>query len=207
MFKTGDKVRVNAKLGKMRESKWIEGTILESDFEDDVLVETRFQKVWSSRKAVKIFKKLEYDSTNHVWPAVEKFKNKYWDDLKSCVSKALEEFFPNIKMVVDEEEKIINIDNYSIGSGIEERETLTSFIELPVWNVSVEAYYEGNIDEPPSSDLIDVGSSASSTGAARFLIESMMKDKIGSYFDNIVGFDSFYAEYVEMKSTHGDIVR
>ena len=109
MFKTGDKVRVNAKLGKMRESKWIEGTILESDFEDDVLVETRFQKVWSPRRAVKMFKKLEYDSTNHVWPAVEEFKNKYWNDLKSSVSKALEEFFPNIKMVVDEEEKIINI--------------------------------------------------------------------------------------------------
>jgi len=186
MFKTGDKVRVNAKLGKMRESKWIEGTILESDFEDDVLVETRFQKVWSSRKAVKIFKKLEYDSTNHVWPAVEEFKNKYWNDLKSSVSKALEEFFPNIKMVVDEEEKIINIDDFSIGSEIEERETLTSFIELPVWNVSVETYCPGNRDEPPSSDLSDVGSSASSIGAANILIKSLMDEKIGSYFDNMV---------------------
>jgi hypothetical protein len=185
MFKTGDKVRVNAKLGNMRESKWIEGTILESDFEDDVLVETRFQKVWSPRRSVKIFKKLEYDSTNHVWPAVEEFNNKYWDDLKSCVSKALEEFFPNVEMEVDEEEKIINIDSFSIGSGIEERETLTHFIELPVWNVSVETYCPGNRDEPPSSDLADIGSSAFSIGTAQVLINSMMKYKIGSYFENM----------------------
>ena len=187
MFKTGEKVRVNAKLGNMRESKWIEGTILESDFEDDVLVETKFQKVWVPKNArtVKKYEKLEYDSTNHVWPAVEEFKNKYWNDLKSYVSKALEEFFPNVEMVVDEEEKIINIDAFSIGSGIEERETLTSFIELPVWNVSVETYCPGNRDEPPSSDLSDIGSSASSIGAAQILIESMMKDKIGSYFESM----------------------
>jgi hypothetical protein len=89
-------------------------------------------------------------------------------------------------MVVDEEEKIINIDDFSIGSGIEERETLTSFIELPVWNVSVESYCPGNRDEPPSSDLADINSSASSIGAAHILIDSMMKDKIGSYFDNMV---------------------
>lgn len=192
MFKTGEKVRVNAKLGNMRESKWIEGTILESDFED-ILVETRFQKVWSPKNKVKQYNKLEYDSINQVWPAVEEFKNKYWNDLKSYVSKALEEFFPNVEMVVDEEEKIINIDAFSIGSGIEERETLISFIELPVWNVSVETYCPGNRDEPPSSDLSDIGSSASSIGAARILIESMMKDKTGSYFERMMGCEDSWA--------------
>ena len=185
MFHNGESVRVNAKLGKMRERKWLDGTILESDF-DDLLIETKFQKVWAPRNEVKQYQKLAYDSKNHIWPEVENFKNKYWNDLRSCVSEALNNFFPNLQMVVYEEEKIINIDSWSIQAGIEERETLVAFIEIPVWNVSVEAYCAGNRHEPPHSDLVELGSSASSLGAARILIKSLMDEKIGSYFDIVM---------------------
>lgn len=185
-LKTGDNVRVFAKLGKMREEKWLDGIVLES-FDHELLVDTKFQKIWiSNDHKVKQYEKLEYDSTNHVWPAVEEYKSKYWNDLKSCVSKALENFFPNTKMVVDEEEKIITIDSHSIAAGIEERETFYSFMQVPVWNVCVEVYYSGSRDEPPSSDLSDVGCSASSIGATHILINSMMTEKVGSYFDNLV---------------------
>jgi hypothetical protein len=185
MFHNGESVRVNAKLGKMRERKWLDGTILESDF-DDLLIETKFQKVWAPRNEVKQYQKLAYDSKKHIWPEVENFKNKYWNDLRSCVSEALNNFFPSLKMVIDEEEKIINIDSWSIQAGIEERETLVAFIELPVWNVSVEAYCAGNRHEPPHSDFVELGSSASSLGAARILIKSLMDEKIGSYFDIVM---------------------
>lgn len=185
-LKIGDNVRVFAKLGKMREEKWLDGIVLES-LDDDLLIETKFQKLWISNDyKVKQYEKLEYDSKSCTWPAVEEFKNKYWNDLKSCVSKALDNFFPGLNMVVDEEEKIITIDHHSIAGGIEERETFYSFMQVPVWNVCVEVYYPGSRDEPPSSDLSDVGSSASSISAAHILINSMMTEKVGSYFDNLL---------------------
>lgn len=185
-FKTGDNVRVFAKLGNMREKKWLDGVVLESEFDNDLLIETRFQKIWAPVSDVKSYKKLEYDSNSGTWPAVEEYKNKYWNDLKSIVSKALENFFPNLEMVVDEEEKNITIDYHSIAAGIEERKTINGFIEVPVWNVCVEVYCSGSRDEPPSSDLQDVGSSASNIGVTQILIESMMKEKVGSYFDNLL---------------------
>lgn len=187
MFKEKEKVRVYAKLGNMREEKWIDGIILESNFEDEneLLVETRFQKVWVHKKDVKHLNKLDYDSENHVWPALEEFKSKYWDDLKHFVRNALETFFPETKMVVDEEEKIISVDGFSIEAGIVERKTLVSFSEVAVWCVGAEIYDPGDRNNPPSCDLEEIGNSASVIGTVRLLIESMMKDKIGSYFDSI----------------------
>lgn len=184
MFHNDEIVRVYAKLGKMREQKWIEGVVLESDFRDDILVQTKYQKVWSPAKYVKHYKKLDYDVENSSWPEVDKFKNLSWNALKDFVSKSLYDFFPNNKMAVDEKEKIIIVEEFSIQAGIQERETIVSFIELPVWNVYVETYYSGNRHEPPSSDVVDLGSSASVIGATKILIESMMKEKIGAYFDS-----------------------
>jgi hypothetical protein len=185
-FLDGEKIRVNAKVGRMKKAGWIKGVVLESKFDDEVLVETKSgQKIWTENSNVKHDKTLEYNQETQSFPEVDKFVEANWTNLISVIENTMKEFFPKMKVSTDEEEKIINIEDIvSISASIETRETLSSFIEVPVWDVSVYSYVPGNYDEPPSTDLCNVGYSPTNYGTAKIAIDVLMKERISSYFES-----------------------
>lgn len=184
-FLEGEKVRIYSKTGSMREERWIPAIVLEANFDDGILVDSYKNKIWIEPSKVKHLIKFEYDQENHCWPEVKKFEAERWDRMKKQVANAMKTFFPKKEVNIDENEKIISVDNFSISAGVQERETFDSFMDVASWSVSAEVCSGGSYDEPPSVEEVEMGWCASEIGTARILIESLYKSEVDGYFDSL----------------------
>lgn len=186
-FEFGIKVRAFAKLGLQKKPIWTEGIYLGNN-----TVEFRngsTQVLEDSQ--IKILKRLEYD--NCEWPALNEFASKHWEELKETIKIGMAKFFPEKEYDFDDKEHTVSCEGFYIGPAVVEHETWDSFIEKPVWQLSVEEGYSGSLWEPPGADIVDISYSQSDLIISRNLIDNLWKVQGDCYWEN-VGYDRMFKD-------------
>jgi hypothetical protein len=139
-----------------------------------------------SYQHVKAYKKAKYDQEKGGFVDVINFTNKNWSVLKSTIKESMEEFFPEMEISIDEKEKIIYTmqNQLSIGGGIFEIETLSSFEDVAQWSVVVYKSVPATRHEPEDVDEVFLGNSANNISAAKIFIDSIWNLKHEDYWEN-----------------------
>lgn len=181
---TNDEVKVFAQVGLMKEPKWLRGTLLEAHFpESGYLVQTSGNKIWSDK--VKRYERLV--CKDGIYPAVIEFENKHWNSLKNFISDAMSKFFPNEKLIIKEEEKIISAcdEVVTINSGITEVESIASFAEHPVWEVQTWHSIPSTRWEPGDVDCKLIGNAFSSLSGAKIFVDAVWSVHSDCYWTSL----------------------
>lgn len=176
-MKPGDKIKAFVQVGLMRKPKWLRGTLLESN-----MVEVSGNKVCADK--IKLWQPLEY--VDGRWPKLDSFREDNWEDLKKVVTDSVERYFPGEKLRIDDEEKIIYVnDDLTVAAGVREMETIAAFREIPVWTVS---YFKGIAAtrwEPEDVEEVNCGDSSTTIGAARILVDNLWKFHTEGYWESL----------------------
>lgn len=173
-------------IGSLKEPKWINVKIIEKYENNTCLVEASGQKVVVNSSNVKKYEKVEYDFKKGKFTKVEEFIENNWENLKSCISDAIREFFPNEEIEIDEKEKIIYAREkaLSIDCGIFEKETISSFIELPEWQIVSYKPVGATRWSPEDIEENVVGHSINNISAAKIFVDSIWSVRCSSFWDN-----------------------
>jgi len=186
LIQIGDKVKVFAQVGLMKESKWLVGSYLDDVPENSAMVEISGNRVIAQKCKVKKFIKATPEDT-------DKFTKNYWSPLKSIVALGVERLLgPNPpKLEINEEEYSISLQDgwISISPGIEERESIVEFAEHPCWTVSIAVSTGGGYWEPPDVDICDVGSCSNCVNAAQLFVETIWKETNRPFWESASFYD------------------
>ena len=176
-MKPGDKIKAFVQVGSMRNPRWLLGTLLEGN-----VVEIHGNKVCADK--IKLWRPLEY--VDGRWPQFDSFREENWEDLKKVVTDSVERYFPGEKLRIDDEEKIIYVnDDLTVAGGVKEMETIAAFREIPVWTVS---YFKGIAAtrwEPEDVEEVNCGDSSTTIGAARILVDNLWKFHTEGYWESL----------------------
>lgn len=179
--------KVFVQLGKQKNPKWTSGKVLEFfHLINDYLVETHGQQLVLNHQNVKAYKKAKYNQEKRDFAEIIEFNEKNWDKLKNILSEAMKEFFPNEKININEEEKIIYAmqDQLSISCGIFEVEAFSFFQDVAEWSVVAYKPIPATRYEPEDVQEINLGKSANNISAAKIFIDSIWSLKCESYWEN-----------------------
>jgi hypothetical protein len=173
-------------MGSLKEPKWINVKIIEKYENNTCLVEAGSQKVVVNSSNIKKYEKVEYDFKKGKFSKAEEFIEDNWENLKSCILDAIKEFLPNEEIEIDEKEKIIYACNnaLSIDCGIFEKETISSFIELPEWQIVSYKTIGATRWSPEDIEENVVDHSINSISAAKIFIDSIWSIRCSSFWDN-----------------------
>lgn len=177
---TNDKVKVFTKIGKMRQEKWIVGTLLESFPESGFLVGSHGNNIWVDKSNSHTIKKFNRSNKE----MVVEFENNSWEKLKQLISEGMNKFFPDVKLVIDEKEKCISAlnDGVTISSGITEVESIACFSELPTWEVNVWRTIPATRWEPEDVDCKLAGDGTSAFAAAKVFLDVVWRETMDDYW-------------------------
>lgn len=179
-MKANDEIRVFAKLGLMKEPRWLKGKMLEEHFpEDGYLVEVNGNKIWAEKDKVKRYEKLSEND-------VIDFENKTWESLKKLIIEAMNKFFPNIDYKINEEEKIIsaNCDAVTIGCDKDEVESIVAFRERACWSVLIWKTIPATRFEPQDVDSILFGNGYNVFTGASIFMDGVWKSISDYHFED-----------------------
>jgi len=179
--------KVFVQLGNQKSPKWTSGKVVEFfPLTSDYLVETHGQQLVLSYSNVKAYKKAKYDQEKRDFAETIEFNEKNWDNLKKILSEAMQEFFPEEKINIDEKEKIIYAmqNQLSISCGIFEVETFSFFQDVASWSVVAYKPIASTRYEPEDVQEISLGNSANNISAAKIFIDSIWSLKCESYWEN-----------------------
>lgn len=187
-FPLGSEVKAFVALGLNKKPRWTKAIYLENN-----TVEFNNSEVKSLKDSeIKLVVRLEY--TNHEWPALNEFASKNWDTLKETVKTSMAKFFSEKEYEFDDKEHTVSCEGFYIGPAVVEHETYDSFIERPVWQLSVEEGYSGSLWEPPGADVVDLGCSHNDIIISRYLIDNLWKVQGDCYWENL-NYDRMAEEY------------
>lgn len=187
-FPLGSEVKAFVALGLNKKPRWTKAIYLENN-----TVEFNNSEVKSLKDSeIKLVVNLEY--TNYEWPALKEFVSNNWETLKETFKIGIAKFFPDKKYDFDDKEHMVSCEGFYIGPAVVEHETWDSFIEKPVWQLSVEEGYSGTLWEPPGADVVDITHSQCDITIVRNLIDNLWKVQGDSYWEN-VGYDRMAFEY------------
>jgi len=190
-------VKAFVQVGLMKKPSWLRGELVSRDQENATVIVAGNTLVLENHK-VKEWKTLEWImGDNHVsrCKELEEFQEQNWEDLKIQCEGMVSKFLPDVVLKFDENEKMISVeDHIQIMAGVVEKESIVRFFEVPAWTVTqFEERYYGRL-QPPDVDEIDLGSSQSNLGAARLLVESIMRNSLDAYCQVIMD-DQLAREY------------
>jgi len=169
----GSSVKGLAKLGIQKTEQWTEGKYL-----GDNKVEFRTGAVMAlDERKIKPYKKIS--STEE-----SKFVDDEWEKLKQNIAESVSKFFPNLKIDVDEKEHIIYTMNeyVSICPAIVERETISCFMEIPTWEISVLVDIPATQWEPADGDVVAVNNSPNCFAASRLFLDTIWNCTMTDYW-------------------------
>lgn len=176
-MKSGDKIKAFVKIGLMKNPDWKRGEYVEESDGHKVCVYG--QTLTVERGDLKLWRPLDnYDE------ALQRFAKANWEELKALVKAAAGKFLPGEAVDVNENEHAITINDVTVSPGCTEVKTISSFCEFPCWVVS---YWETTYSytEPPDADEVICGESRGNIGAARLLVDSILKMRADSYWDSV----------------------
>lgn len=178
--------KVFVQLGKQKNPKWTNGKVLKRYNNNTYLVETHGQELVLTNDCIKLYKKSTYNKEKRSFNEIIEFTEKNWDDLKNIITDAMDEFFPDEKINIDENEKIIYAlqDQLSISGGIFEIESLTCFQDVAEWSVVAYKPIPATRYEPEDVDEVYLGHSMNNINAAKIFIDSIWNLKCENYWDN-----------------------
>jgi hypothetical protein len=167
--------------------KWICGTFLDEVPGDKAMVELRGKKeIWD---VCRIKKHMKLDrNPDGSCPKLDDFVAKHWDNLKKVVTMGVTKILTKApKLEIDEEEKIISVDNgwISISAGTRETVSIVGFVEQPTWYISIAVPTGGSYWEPPDVDTIEIGDSPNVIGAAELFVTTIWKESNKGFWDAV----------------------
>ena len=176
----GSMVKGFAKLGSHTKENWTRGTYIGNnkvEFWTGVAITLTEDKI-------KEYKRLE--RTEQEYPQQTKFISDTWHKLKENIKESVSNFFPQVKLEVDEDEHIIYAlgNSISICSAIIERESISAFTETSTWQVCIEVNYPSTLWEPSTSELSGVSESPNPITAARMFLGAIWKYSTEDYWQN-----------------------
>lgn len=177
------KIKAFTKVGLMKGEKWIKGVLLE-EHDNIFVVETHGNKVSLEKRFVKPVLELEHDDDGK-YPVLEDFVKNNWEELKSIVLDSVNHFFPHIKLSINEEEKMIECEDlrvYIVGT-IKEIETISSFKEIPVWEITAGSVIPATRYEPEDYSETIVSTEPGNLMTARNFIDYIWKNYSLSYLE------------------------
>lgn len=179
---------IKANIFKNGKQMWVEGVVLdEMPSVAKCIVEIKGKELIMPLKDVKIFEKFKYVDGKCV--AIEDFSRKFWNSLKLAVTEGFRYVLKqDISLLTfDDEENTIYYKNdfVSISLGSMEKTSLTRFVEVPCWEISVAQSIPGSRFEPPDVDLIVVGNCENTIGAAQLFVETIWKEEGRGFWDSL----------------------
>lgn len=176
-------VKAFAQVGLMKKPSWLRGELVSRDENNATVIVYGNTLVLENHK-VKEWERLKF--VDGVCEKLTEFQDQNWDQLKDHCKNMVAKFLPEIVLNFDDQEKIVTVDDdIQIMGGVIEQESIARFFEIPVWTVTqfCTRYY-GRM-QPPDVDEIDLGNSRSSLGAARILVESIIRNRLDQYCEAI----------------------
>lgn len=172
-------VKALVQIGLMKKPSWLRGELVSRD-ENQTTVIVSGNTLTLENYKVKTWEPLKF--VNGVCEQLDQFQNSNWEDLKHHCKEIVSKFLPDVVLNIDEQEKTISVDDYiQIMAGVIEQESIARFFEVPTWNLTqFVTHYYGRL-QPPDVDEVDLGSSRSNLGAARLLVESIMRNRLDDY--------------------------
>lgn len=180
-----EKIKVFAKVGLMKEGRWLKGIILE-EYENIFIVETYGNKLSIEKNLVKPVREMIHDNETGRYPGLDNFVEDNWSDLKNYILESIKFFFPEVKIKLNEEDKIIECEEFgvSVTSSIKEIETISCFMEKPVWEVSSFHTIPATRYEPEDISESVVYSESSTVGAAKAFLDFIWSVKSQGYWES-----------------------
>lgn len=199
-MKAGDKIKALVQVGLMKNPDWLRGTVIASNrglglqelkdagfkarvkHEDEYLVEVSGNRLVVTPDKVRLWEPLEHDADG---PVVREFAERNWLELKRHVAEAARHFLPGDDVKINEEDKTITINDVTVAPNYTEVRSIAAFREVPCWTVSYWQDVQYSRLQPPDSDEVICGNSMSTIGAARLLIDSVLKARADGYWDAV----------------------
>lgn len=178
--------KIFAQVGNLKSPRWMRGKVIEQYLDGNTLVEAYGQKITIPSKDVKEYKRIRYDREKQEFTELKEFANKDWESLKQTLTEAMNKFFPEENIEIDEKEKVIYAFNdcLSISGGIFEVETISSFVETPQWSVVEYRTIPSTRWEPEDVEEKNVGHSANYVSAAKLFLDAVWNIKNEGYWEN-----------------------
>jgi len=180
-----NKVKAFTKVGLMKGDKWINGVILE-EYENIYVVETYGNKISLEKRFVKKVEEMPYDEVQQCYPQLNNFVFENWNTLKNNITEAADSFFPEEEININEEDKIIECESLgiSITATIKEIETISSFKEVPIWEVVSWETIPSTREEPEDVSERVMYADQSTLMAAKSFVDSMWIIKSEIYWNS-----------------------
>lgn len=210
-MKNGDQIKAFVKVGLMREEKWTKGTLIASNVgislqelkdlgfyprvqhQNEYLVDVAGNRLILAPDKVRLWEPLKFvqkDNNDYYCEKIENFVSKQWEDLKQKCLSSVEKFFPEVKLTINEEEKIISVeDQYgpylTVACGVMEKKSIARFFEAPAWEVVLWAPTPGTRWEPPDVEEKNCGFSETTIGTARLLVDNIWRIRTEEYWQGL----------------------
>jgi hypothetical protein len=178
------KIKVFTKVGLMKNERWTKGVLLE-EHENIFLVDVGGEKFSVEKKLVKPIFKLDHDD-NGRYPALDNFVQNNWCELKYYISNSVGYFFPDIKIKIDEENKILECESLglSVTACLKEIETISSFKQIPVWEVVLSGAVPATKLQPEDYSESLIATETNNLSAAKVFIDSIWKFNSLKYWND-----------------------
>ena len=196
-MKTGDKIKAFVQVGLMKKPKWIKGECVEA-IGEWTGVEIHRVNVSGNTLAlgpglVKSWVPLTFtkkDNDDYFNEECDSFVTENWEYLKSDCISAVQKFFPEVAVKVNEDEKTLSVeDSYgpyiTISVGIIERESIARFFEVPAWSVVYWKSIAATRWEPEDVEEVNCGDSQNTLGAAKILVDMLWRFKTEGYWEDL----------------------
>lgn len=220
-MKNGDQIKAFVKVGLMRQEKWTKGTLIASntgiglqelkdlgfyprvEHQPEYLVDVAGNRLIITPDKVRLWEPLKFvQKENHDYfcDKIEDFMSKQWTDLKQKCLSSVKQFFPEVKLTINEEEKTISVEDrhgpyLTVSCGVMEKQSIARFFEVPAWEVVLWAPTPGTRWEPPDVEEKNCGFAETTIGAARLLVDSLWRIRTDEYWQGIQ--DSELADSLE----------
>lgn len=210
-MKNGDKIKAFVKVGLMREEKWTNGTLIARNHDlglqelkdlgfyprvnhqNEYLVDVAGNRLILTPDKVRLWEPLKFvkkENNEYFCEKVEDFVSKQWGDLKKKCLAAVEFFFPEVKLTIQEEEKTISVEDQhgpylTLACGVMEKQSIARFFEVPAWEVVLWVPTAGTRWEPPDVEEKNCGFAETTIGAARLLVDNLWRLRSDEYWQGL----------------------
>lgn len=178
----GNEVKAFVKIGNMRKPNWIIGTYKgDNTLCHEVEIHGILHHVQIGN--VKLWEPVKH--LNGTFPAIDKFVEENWGELKTLVTESVNKFFPEEKIEINEENRQITVAEIFIGGGVREVTTIAAIRELPCWSVTTYKTTPATRWEPEDVDEVTIAQEMGNIRAAKALIDAIWAQKTDPYWENL----------------------
>jgi hypothetical protein len=210
-MKNGDKIKAFVKIGLMKNHEWRRGSLIASNrnldlqelknlgfqvrvkHEDEYLVEVSGNRLILTAENVRLWEPLPFvrnEKNEYTCQKHDEFVKSNWDRLKEHCKTGVKNFFPEVVLTINDEEKTISVeDKYgpylTVSAGVMEKKSIVRFFEVPTWEIVLWIPTIGTRWEPPDVEEKNCGQSETTIGAARLLVDNIWRLRTEDYWQSL----------------------